>query len=236
MPRSPPPPPAFAPPSPPGRRRAAHWACALVALSALGAQAGVTQGSTADTAPSAMGGNTRTLDKALGGDLSTGDRNLDLLLESQRRGADRLDEAPVSRPVPDRPGQGRSALQPLPETAAAGPPPPTPPDTAQRFEPTLILPERGQLTHPGLPTPKAARDWGGGTGQAVGGAAGPGGSGGSGGSIYGDSSGLRSAARPLRDWVLEGLDFVKAHLIAIALAGAAIALLVMGLKAYSRRI
>lgn len=202
---------------------------ALVAVSSLVAQAAVTNGGNADAAPSSMGGTTRTLDKALSGDLTTGDRNLDLLLESQRKGGDRLDEAPAAKPMPARPAGGRQPLQPLPESATAAQAPSLP-DAGQRFEPLLALPERGQRVNPGLPTPKVARDWSGGTGQS---AVGPGNSGGS---SYGDTASLRSAARPLREWIQEGVAFVKDHLIAILLAGAAITLLAMGLKAYSRRI
>jgi len=211
------------------RRLAAPWVCAVLALGALGAQAATTQGGGADAAPAALGTGTRTLDRALGGDVSTGDRNLDLLLESQRKAGEGLLEAPTSQPVPDRPAAGRPLLQALPQ-AATGVQAPMGPEAARRYEPgSLALPEPGQLGSAGLPAPRAARDWSGGTAPAPA-AKGPGGS------IYGDTSGLRTAARPLRELIQEGLAFLQDHAIAIVLTIAAIALLAMGLKAYSRRI
>lgn len=201
-----------------------------MALWAMAAPAAVTQGGGADAEPT-MGLGTRTLDKALGGDLTTGDRNLDLLLDSQRRAGERLDETPTARHWPDRPAAGRLVIQPLPQAASASAVAvPVAPDAPRRYEPSLGLPEGGQLGATNPPTPKAARDWGGGTGQASAG------SGGSGGSIYGDTSRLRSATRSLREWILESVAFLKDHVIAILLAGAAIALLAKGLKAYSRRL
>ena len=212
-----------------GPQRARRLIGALTAAAALVAQAAVTHGSNADTAPPPMASSTRTLDKALSGDLTTGDRSLDLLLESQRKGGERLDDAPAAQAMPTRPPGSRQLLQPLPEKAPAAQTP-RPPGAGQRFEPMLALPERGQLTNPGLSAPKMARDWAGGSGQAVGGPAI------AEGWIDGDSARLRSAARPLRDWIQEGVAFLKEYLIAILLAGAAIALLAMGIKAYSRRI
>ena len=44
---------------------------------------------------------TRSLDKALGGDLSSGDSTLDMLMDGQRKGTHRLDEAPSTRAVPE---------------------------------------------------------------------------------------------------------------------------------------
>lgn len=223
--------------APPGQRRAAPWLCAVMALWAMAAPAAVTQGGGADAGPPPLGVGTRTLDKALGGDLTTGDRNLDLLLDSQRRAGERLEAAPTSRPLPDRPLPdrplaGRQVLQPLPQAATASAVAlPVAPNAPRRYEPSLALPEGGQLGSASPPTPKAARDWSGSsTSQAAAG------SGGSGGSIYGDTSRLRSAIRPLREWIQQSVAFVKDHVIAILLVGAAIALLAKGLKAYSRRI
>ena len=201
----------------------------LLAASALLAQAAVTNGSSVDSAPASMGAGTRTLDKALSGDLSTGDRNLDLLLESQRKGLDRVDEAPAAQAMPARPAGGRQPVQTLPAAAAEGQAP-RPPAAGQRFEPLLTLPERGQVGNAGPAAPKLARDWSGGARQSAHGPVN------AADSIYGDSPVLRSAARPLRDWIQEGVALVKDNLITIALAGAVIALLAVGLKAYSRRI
>lgn len=200
----------------------------LLAASALMAQAAETQGSGVEAVPAVLGAGTRTLDKALIGDLSTGDRNLDLLLESQRKGGlARLDEAPAAQALPARPAGGRQPLQTLPVVPA-----PRPPDVGQRFEPLLALPEPGQMGSPGLPAPRVARDWSVGSkpSQSAAGAAY------TGSSIYGDSPGLRSAIRPMRNWLQEGVEWVRENLIVILLAAAAIMLLAMGLKAYSRRI
>ena len=217
--------------SSPRRWRAGRMMGGLLAASALMAQAAVTHGSNADTTPAPMAAGTRTLDKALSGDLSTGDRNLDLLLESQRKGGALLDEAPEAQAMPARPAGSRLPLQPLPAAVPAVQVP-RPSGAGPRFEPLLTLPERGQMGSAGLPAPKLARDWSGGSTQtqtAAGAAQ-------SGGSIYGDSPGLKSAVRPLRDWLQEGVAFVKDNLVTLLLAGAAIALLAIGLKAYSRRI
>ena len=213
----------------PSRQRAGRLISALLALTALVAQAAVTHGSNGDITPSRLGSSTGILDKALSADLTTGDRNLDLLLESQRKGGDRLDEAPAAQAMPARPTGGRQLLQPLPEKTAAAQTP-RPPEAGLRFAPMLALPERSQLNNAGLHAPKAARDWSGGSGQTLGGPAN------AGVLIDNDASHFRSTARPLRDWILEGVAFLKGHLFAILLGSAAIALLVMGLKAYSRRI
>lgn len=210
-------------------QRAGRLISALLALSALVAQAAVTHGSNGDITASRLGSSTGILDKALSGDLTTGDRNLDLLLESQRKGGDRLDAAPAAQAMPARPTGGRQLLQPLLEQTAPAQTP-RPPEAGQRFAPMLALPERSQLTNAGLPAPKAARDWSGGSGQTLGGPAN------AGGSIDSDASRFRSTARPLGEWILKGVDFLKGHLFAILLGSAAIALLAMGLKAYSRRI
>ena len=215
--------------SSPSWQRAGRLIGALLALSALVAQAAVTHGSNGDITASRLGSSTGILDKALSGDLTTGDRNLDLLLESQRKGGDRLDAAPAAQAMPARPTGGRQLLQPLPDKTAPAQTP-RPPEAGQGFAPMLALPERSQLTNAGLPAPKAARDWSGGSGQTLGGPAK------AGGSIDSDASRFRSTARPLRDWILDGVAFLKGHVIAILLGSAAIALLAMGLKAYSRRI
>ena len=146
----PPPSPAM----PTGQRRVARWLCAGMALWAMAAPAAVTQGGGADVGSPTMGGGTRTLDKALGGDLSTGDRNLDLLLDSQRRAGDRLDETPTSRPMPDGPAARRQLLQPLPAAASAVAAP-VALDAPRRYEAPLALPEPGHLGQSSLPTPKS---------------------------------------------------------------------------------
>lgn len=212
-----------------GRQCARRLIAALTVAFTLVAQAGVTHGSNADIAAPPMSSGARTLDKALSGDLSTGDRNLDLLLESQRKGGERLDEAPVPQAMPDRLRGNRQLPQPLPEKAPAAQTP-RPSEAGQRFEPMLAQPERGQLTTPGLATPREARDWAGGSGQAVGGPAN------ADGRIGGNTSGLRSAARPLRDLIDAGVAYLKDNLFAILLVGAGFALLALGIKAYSRRI
>ena len=220
----------------PRRWRATRVLAGLLAAAALMAQAAVTPGSSVEPEPAALGAGTRILDKALSGDLSTGDRNLDLLLESQRKGGlTRLDEAPAAQALPARPAVGRQPLQLLPAVVPAvvpAVPAPRPPDVGQRFEPLLALPEPGQMGSAGLPAPRVARDWSGGStpSQSAAGAAH------SGGSIYGDSPGLRSAIRPMRNWLQEGVEWVRENLIVILLAAVAIMLLAMGLKAYSRRI
>ena len=217
--------------SSPRRRHAGRVLSGLLAASALVAQAAVTHGSNADTAPAATAASTRTLDKALSGDLSTGDRNLDLLLESQRKGGTRLDEAPAAQTMPAQPAGSRLPPQPLPATVPAVQAP-RPSDAGQRFEPLLTLPERGQMGSAGLPAPKVARDWSGGSTRTQTAA----GSAHSGRSIFDDNPGLKSGVRPLRDWLQEGVAFVKDNLVSLLLAGAAITLLAIGLKAYSRRI
>lgn len=215
----------------PRRWRATCLLGGLLATAALMAQAAVTHGSSVEAAPTSMGAGTRTLDKALNGDLSTGDRNLDLLLESQRKGGARLDEAPAAQAMPAQPAGSRLPLQPL-LAAVPAVQAPRPSDAGPRFEPLLTLPERGQMGSAGLPAPRVARDWSGGSTQTQTAA----GAAHSGGSIYGDSPGLKSAARPMRDWLQEGVAFVKDNLITVLLVVGVIALLAIGLKAYSRRI
>lgn len=78
--------------------------------------------------------------------------------------------------------------------------------------------------------PRAQRDWSGGAAQGAAGSreAGAG--------AYGEAKGLPAVDSRLRAWILAGLAFVKDHLIEILAAWALIALLVAGVKVYSRRL
>lgn len=191
----------------------------------LGAHAAVSVTTITEPQPPSAGAATRSLDKALGGGLSTGDHNLDLLLDAQRKGTDRLDEKLAGRSLPERPASGRLAITSLPEPSRSMAPMATMPAVI----PPLAVP--GQILQAAPPGAQAqiARGWGVGTAQAAAGTrhAGAGAS--------AEAGGLRADHR-LREWVLEGLAFVKHHLFTILAAGAMIALLVVGLKTYSRRV
>lgn len=214
-------------PAPRRCRPVLAWWAGLVM--AFGAHAAVSVTATTDAQLPSAGATTRSLDKALGGDLSTGDRNLDLLLDTQRRGTDRLDETPAVRAMPERSANGRLAIQPLPEAfrpvQALLPLP-----EGNRAVAPLAMPGQVLQAPPSSTVARATRDW------RVGVAQGTGGSSDAAAGSYSETTGVRPVDLQLRAWVFAGLAFVKEHLVAIVLAGAAIAVLAMGLKAYSRRI
>ena len=193
----------------------------------LGALAAVT--SSADAPLPAAGTTTRSLDKALGGDLSTGDRNLDLLLDAQRKGMDRLDESPAAREMPQRPANGRLAIQPLPEPARPVETP-VPLPTGNRAAAPLAMPGQVLQAAPHGTVPRANRDWSGGAGQAAAGLSE------SGAGDNTDAKRSRAVDAQLRELFFEVVAFVKSHLIEIVAVWTFIALLVAGVRAYSRRI
>ena len=171
----------------------------------------------------------RSLDRALSGEISTGDRNLDLLLDAQRKGLGTLDEAPTPGRMPERGRSERLLAQPLPEPQRPADPRrqgQAAPPQAWPAAPITTLPisPLGQVLPSATPapSPRFGRDW------AGNGAAG-----------LDAAPGQRGAGPPglwLRDLVQDGVAFIKDHLLAIIGAWAAIAALVFGLKAYSRRI
>lgn len=205
--------------------RTGRWLISTASLLAWQALAATTP-APADTAlPAAPG--LRLLDKALSGEVSTGDHNLDLLLDAQRKGLATLDEAPTPGRMPERGRSERLAGQALPEPQRQADPqrllPATPPAALPTAPLILVLPSASPVAPPRL-----ARDWSGNSAAAQ--AAGTGQRGVSG------STGPRAPDLFLRDLILDGLALIKVHLFAILGACAAIALLVLGLKAYSRRI
>lgn len=212
----------------PARSQSGRLLASAVALLACQALAATSTALTDPAAPVVPA--LRSLDKALSGEISTGDRNLDLLLDAQRRGVGTLDDAPTPGRTPERGRSGRLAGQPLPE-------PQRPADPYRQPQvPLLAVPSAapfaGLTTSPlgqvlpsasPAPSPRLGRDWNGsgGAGQAA------------------ATAGQRGAGPPnllLRDLIQDGLAFIKDHLLAILGTWAAIAALVFGLRAYSRRI
>ena len=199
------------------------WAASVLAG---GAHAAVM--ATAEAPPPAAGAMTRSLDKALGGDPSSGDRTLDMLMDAQRKGTHRLDETPPARAVPERSANGRLAIQLPPEPFRPMETPVRLPAGRPAVAP-LAMPGQVLQVAPSATAPRAQRDW---SGAAQGAA----GSREAGAGLYGEAKGLPAVDSRLRAWSLAGVAFVKDHLIEILAAWALIALLVAGIKAYSRRI
>lgn len=200
------------------------WAASVLAG---GAHAAVM--ATAEAPPPAAGAMTRSLDKALGGDLSSGDRTLDMLMDGQRKGTHRLDETPSTRAVPERSARGRLAIQLPPEPSRPMETPVRLPAGSPAVAP-LAMPGQVLQVAPSGTAPRAQRDW---SGAAAQGAAG---SREAGAGAYAEANGLPAVDSRLREWILAGLAFVKDHLIEILAAWALIALLVAGVKVYSRRL
>ena len=221
--------PAIRPRTPaPAAWRAGQWLAAASALLACQALA-ATATAPADSAVQPRPG-LRSLDKALSGEVSTGDRNLDLLLDAQRKGPAVLEDEPKPGRMPDRVRSDRLAGQPLPEPQRPVDPlrQPLPAPAPASAGLTVSL---GQVLPSAAPTaaPRLGRDWSGNAGAAAAHS-------GAAGAQRGDGAAAHPPDLWLRDLIQEGLAFVKDHLYAILGTWAGIALLAVGVKAYSRRL